>query len=260
MNDCKKYIIYMNMHLDDELEEGLQAELEEHFECCPNCRKRFAEYCMLSTQLQGGVSVPKDLHSSIMSYVHSNTVAIKPKKRLNLSAFGLVAAMLLLVFTGLFTQFNSTVLFGADQAPTEGVAVPSAISAEPDSNSAETGAKQRSVPFAVDEAGKNAEEPQVNADVYSGDMTQKIDIDESLAYYHVFRGQKPLPEFVSDYVFTKDKEYDIYYIFVDNSIDEYEKIEILLTEHGFIGSGDAPNAPEENKSAKQGLVILILQE
>lgn len=262
MNDCKKYILYMNMHLDDELEESLQAELEAHLEHCPNCQKRFAEYCMISTQLQGGASVPKDLHSSIMAYVHSNTVAAKPKKRFNVSAFGLVAAMLLLVFTGVFTRFNSTFLFQDAAVPTQdqAVGVPNAVSAAPDVTEGGNNKEARSaMPFAVQGSVEATEEPKVNADVYSGDMTENIDIDESLAYYHVFRGQKPLPEFVSDYVFTKDKEYDIYYIFVDNVAGEYEKIEDLLGQHGFISSGDAPNAPEENKSAKQGLVILILQ-
>ena len=258
MNDCIKYITYMNMHLDDELDEALQAELENHLEHCPNCRKRFAEYCMISAQMQGGVNVPKNLHSSVMAYVHSNTVAAKPKKRFNVSAIGIVAAMLLLVFTGTFTRFNSMFLFQNKEASPENGVNATLISDMPSDTapiaaSEGAGNKLRAAPFAMEPSAPEADTATTD------EVESKIDIDEQLAYYYIFKGSTSLPEFVSDYAFTKDKEDNIYYIFVDNKPGEYEKITVLLNNEGFMKVGTAPNAPQANKGAEQGLIILILQ-
>lgn len=251
MNNCKNYIEQMNMYLDGELKATMISELLAHIESCPECKKRFETLKIISFQtrdMEG--NIPKDLHEKIMNTIKNNTKPAKKmigvQKILNLAA---IAAVFIFLISGVSNKLNSTYLFYRGEEATTGdtVTQSAALSlADADTSSDK-------------ELQKNSKVSPTNGETSGSNENIKINTDEEFAFFKVFVGKEPLPDFVNDFANVKDSESGLYYIYVDNNEKTYKEFTDKLLSASFTEQDDLYKPELINEDAKFGLYILYIK-
>lgn len=255
MNNCSKYIEQMNMYLDGELKGSKISELLEHIDRCPNCKKRFESLKIISFQTREmEVSIPADLHESIMRNVRSNARPAKRKigmqKIMSYAAIAAVFAILLSsTFGGLISDYFTFNLGNAEAetfAPAANVKVASFTNGE--SNGTAAG---------VSDAQKSA---IVDAVKESPVVSEGISIKEDkFAFLKLFVGGNTLPDFVAEYDMEQDADSQLIYVSVENIPEIYEAFEDKLISESFSDGGELENASNIDPDASRVLYIINIK-
>lgn len=114
MNDCEKYSELIGCLLDGELAEPQKTELEAHIALCPDCRRLYEAFALVSSALSEEKEPPESLREDVMSALREEYVPEAHAKKRGLGwgrLAALAACFALVIFaaskTGVFDRAGS---------------------------------------------------------------------------------------------------------------------------------------------------------
>ena len=245
MNNCKKYIEQMNMYLDGELKASEIPQLLEHIEKCPNCEKRFEMLKLITFGMrEADIAVPENLHEKIMAGVKEEQKLHRNKKRIaRISKFSALAAVLVIAMMGAYIKFMPL------SKSTESAG--NAENTMQDTVLAETKGAPKTAVFA---SGQNSVENAAEDVAKGGKAIADI---KTFAFYKIYEGDEPLPDFVTDeYEYTYSEGNGLYYVYVQNTDDTVKTFESELESCGYTESDTDADFAEADPQSEYGIYII----